>query len=470
MLARDSLVGLAEDMRRELDIDSPEIPMGYMQAGPCDYDGDCTVAVSRAMAGPNHTPYSRLFGCFYCGLNAEDIPARMIHPVYSKQHIEGDFIFYHESDSFPHTRFFTSGREMLAIMSAMYSFGYDGSIFQTQQLLDYPNEDSAYGDAFKRERKRLNVIYSLVKNCKQVGAEVSYHPFWNTIYQRDGAPYWTKILGMFSIPWTTLSSDVVFLDKRNAEFYDHDIIMDYLSRPILFVDSDTAEILCQRGYGKYIGVSIGEPINTLSENSLLPWDLGSREIIAETFLPGQKGRNMTSAHMLARTNGVMRKMVIEDEACEVITEMYTYDKRLIGPAMTRFTNSLSGTVVVMGVTIANNHSQSLYNYRRQRIIHSLISEYADILAFVREEPRVYVIMNEAKEGCDFKNILTLINLSSDAAKNVKIHLPKNYKDFNEAYVLSLDGEWQLLSYTRTDDGITLHEPLSYLEPTFIMFK
>ena len=467
-LARDSLVGLAEEVRRELDIDSPEIAMGYMQAGPCDFDGDCTLAVSRAMAGPRHTPFSRLFGCFYCGLNAEDIPARMIHPVYSKQHIDGDFIFYHESDSFPHSRFFTSGKEMLTIMSAMYSFGYDGSIFQTQQLLDCPNEDGAYGEAFKRERRRLNALYPLVKNCTQIGAEVSYHPFWNTIYQRDGAPFWTKVLGMFSIPWGTVTSDVVFLDKRNAEFYDDAVIMDYLSRPLLFLDSDAADILCKRGYGRYIGVSISDPINSLPENSMLTWDLGSREIITDGFAEEHKGRHMTSAHMLARTNGVMRKMIIEDVDCDVITEMYTYDKRLVGPSMTRFKNSLGGVVVVMGITLDKNHSQSLYNYRRQRLIHSLITEHSDTLAFVREAPRVYVIMNEAKTPCDFKHILTLINLSSDALYNAQIHLPEKCKNFANAYTLGLDGEWLPLGYTRTDDGITLDDPLQYLEPMFIM--
>lgn len=469
-LSKDALVSLAEEIRRALDVDSPEIPMGYMQAGACDFDGDCTAAVSRAMAGPRHTPYSRLFGSFYFGVHAEEIPPRLMHALYTKQRIDGDFIFYHETDSFPHTRFFSSGKEMLAMMSAVYSMGFEGSVFQTQQLLDAPNEECAYALAFSRERKRLNALYNCASKCNQVGAEIHYDPFWNTACMHKNAPFWTKIVSMFCIPWITVKSDVLFLDRFSAKFHGDSDILDYLSRPIVFLDAEAAKILCERGFEKYIGVRVEEPVNSLPENSMLVWDLGSREVITEAFRQEGKGKNMQSAHMLASANGVMHKLTLTDNSCEVITEFYTYDKRLVTPSMTRFANSLGGTVVVMGTTISDNNSQALYNYRRQRIIQNLIAEHSDTLAFVREAPRVFVIMNEAKADCDFKHLLTMINLSSDTLCEAQIHLPPRCKDFTDVLCLGIDGKWERADYELTTDGIRLLTPIPYLESAYIMLK
>lgn len=468
-LMRDSLVGMAEAMRCAVNVDSPEIPMGYMQAGSCDKDGDVTLAVSRALAGPNHTPFSRLFGTFYGGVMPQNIPEQLFHPLYCKQHIDGDFIFYHESDTFPHTRFFTSGRDMTAIMGAAYSMGFDGSTFQTQQLLDHANEESAYGRMYAKECARFRALSRAAKQCTLAGAELCYDPFWGTVTWNSGN-HWAKPLSMHSIPWITTDSDVVFFDSDTAHSAPDEEIRRYLSKPLIFLDAASAKILCERGYSEYIGVSIGEPINELPENAKLRFDLGAREVIREKFLKGDTGRNMPSAHMLAGGNGIMYQTEITDPASEIITDMYTYDKRHITPAMTRFRNSLGGTVVVMSITIKGNYSQSLLNYRRQRLIQALIEEHCDTLVFVREAPRVFTIMNNAKEGADFGHLLTLINLSSDELADAQVHLPPAWKDGTTILTLKQSGAWEPADYTATEDGIILHEEIDYLRPVYLMFK
>jgi hypothetical protein len=40
--------------------------------------------------------------------------------------------------------------------------------------------------------------------------------------------------------------------------------------------------------------------------------------------------------------------------------------------MTRFENELSGRVVVMGMTVKGNLSQSLFNYRRKRLFEEML--------------------------------------------------------------------------------------------------
>ena len=471
-LTRDSLVGLAEEIRRAVDADSPEIPMGYMQSGAANLDGNCTLAVSKALAGPGHTPFSRLFGIRYCGMKAEHIPGDLFQAFYHKQHIHEDFIFYHESDSFPHTRFYTSGKKMNCIMGAVYSAGFDGSTFQTQQLLDHANEETAYGKMFSREKLRLNALHKAARQCQLKGAELCYDPFWNTLEPSVSIPNWTDALSRFCIPWITTDANVAFWDKAQAKYSDDAAIRRYLSKKLLFLDAEAAKILCERGYGAYLGVTIGEPVNGIPGNENLQWDLGAREVIRKEFVPGDTGRNMPSAHMLAASNGKMLQMQITDPACRIITDMYTYDKRYVTPSMTCFRNSLDGTVVIMGITLANNNSQSLYNYRRQRLIHMLIREYCDELVFVPEAPQVFVLMNDAvdEKACGFRHLLTLINLSDDTLEETAVHLPPAWKNIENIQMLNRAGEWQTIPYSVTEDGITITEPLAYLEPVYLLFR
>jgi len=467
-LIKDSLVGLAESIREAVDRESPEIPIGYMQSGSADQEGDCTVEVAKALAGKNHTPFVRFFGAFYCGVPAEQIPCKMFHPIYCRQHTPEDMIFYHESDTFPHTRFFTSGSDMRAIMSIAYSTGFDGSTFQTQQLVDCANEETAYAKMFATERKRYERVYQIVKQCKTEGIELCYDPFWNTTAKGTKWPEWTQAISLFGIPYTTREASVAFWDKTQAACCDDATIRKYLSKG-LFLDGEAARILCERGYGAYLGIRVGEDVAA----GMLGFDLGAREVICKQYQEEGKGKHMPIAHMFASgKNGKLLKIKVMDPACEVVTEAYTFQYKYIAPAMTKFTNELGGQVVVMGMTLTGNYSQSLLNYRRQRLIQRLITEYCDEYAYVKEVPRVYTIMNTAENeaGSAFKGMLTLINLSSDPAENCHIHMPEKWKDLKQVQSLNLQGEWENVNWHQTEDGIILEEALAYLMPVYLLLQ
>jgi len=470
-LLKDSLVGLGEALRTAIDSVAPEIPIGSCQAGSSDFDGDMTLPLTKAFAGENHTPFSRVFGSFYGSLDTKAIPERLYHALYTRQHISCDFDFYHESDTFPHTRFFKSGSQMRALVSAAYSYGFAGSLFQTQQLLDNPNEERAYGNMIREERKRFTEVKKTVKQCKLNGVKIDYDPFFNTVdvSETHWFPLWVRSLSVFGIPHTTLDSEVVFWDKRQAQYYDNDTVMKALSKG-LFLDAEAALELVKRGYGKYIGVEIGEDI---TKGNKLIYDLGAREVIKEGFLCGSKGRNMPSAHMLSPDgNGKMLKMTVTDEKCEVITEFYTFQKELVTPSMTRFENELGGKVVVLGITLDNNRSQSLFNYRRQKLIQEQIKWCNDKFIFVKEEPNLFLIENEAINPTEsgFKGMLTLINLGEDSVSNVELHIPPRCKEIKSFFILDENAEWRPMKFEKTDDGIVINEKIDFLSPVYILVK
>ncbi len=467
---KETLVTLACEMRDALDVDSPEIPLGYMQAGGADWDGDCTEAVARAMAGERHVPFSRLYGTFYCGGDTKDLPATLYHAIYTRQHIAAPFRYYHESDSYPHIRYYTSASQVRAMMAVAYAHGFDGSTLQVQQILDDPNEEPVYGRTFFNARARLEEIHRVAKQCRTRGVEICYDPFWNTVDNGCSRtePLWARCVGLFGIPYVTTESDVAFWDVRQARYADGETVMKYLSKG-LFLDGEAARVLCERGYGRYLGVRVGEAI----ARDEYRFDLGAKEVIREELMETGRGRIMHPPHTYAcGREGKALFLTVNDPHCKILSEEFTFEDRFVSASMTRLPNELGGQVTVMGTVLDGNGSPALFNYRRQRLLQRLVSECGDQYAFVKDAPATWLVMNEAVDAstAGFMGMLTLINLCDDPVEGITLHLPSHWRNVSELCVLTRDGTWKPTEYRCTDDGVALDVSLHYCEPFCILLR
>ena len=465
-LMRDSLVLFAQAMRDAVDEESPEVPMGTMQAGCSDKDGNMTEALARAMAGPNHTPFCRLFGTFYGGENITGIPEMIFHALYCKQHIGENFKCYHESDTFPHTRFFTSAASMRIFMCTAYSYGFCGSTFQTQQLLDDGNEEKAYCKLLGRERNRLQAICDAAAHCKLKGVRLHYDPFWGTAEELNHSP-WSGILSKYSIPYSTLESNVVFLSGNQPLHLSEKDLFNIFSKNV-FLDGDAAAAICRLGLSRYIGVQTGDdPITGINV-----YDLCGREIIQPEFIPAHKGRNMHRADFFSPGgNGKHYSLTPVNPGCEVITKLFSYKKEFITVGMTRFVNELGGKVVVINQAVCNNFSSSLYNYRRQKLLHELLIWCNDEFAFVKDEARIFMIMNEALDpgNAGFRGMLTISNLNPDPVEGFALHLPPAWRGC-KFLRLTPDGKYLPCPAEETEDGANFNFNIDYSYPEVLLIK
>lgn len=468
-LRADSMVSISEAVRKEVDIETPEIPFGLCQSGSCDMDGDSTEKICRALAGSSHTPFARFHGTTYCDLEgAKGMPRVLYHAIYCKEHIKGDFAFYHESDIFPHTRFYMPVAKMRAMESVMFSNAFDGALFYNSQLLDDHLEEQEYGKMLAKERKRFNVINKLSKQCKRQGVEIAYDPFWNTAEDLPDVPYWTESVAIFGIPYITTEASVAFWDSRQAKYYDHDTVMKYLSKG-LFLDGEAAKILCERGYGKYLGVEIGEDIAQGRQQ----YDLDAKEVIKAPFDEYSKGKHMPVAYFFSpRGTGKGLEIKVINPKVEVVTENYNCKKEFIGNAMVRFENELGGRIVVMGMTMLKNRSHSLFNYRRQKLFHELLKWCDDSYVFAKNQPNIYTTVNKAENPdiSGFMGILTLINLGEDEVGNVTLHLPADWQSANEFKILDKSGEWIPGNIEKKDNELAINEVFKYCDPMYVLIK
>ena len=462
-LMRDTLVQLARDLRRELDRENPDIPVGFMEPGSSSADGDITEAVSRALAGPRHRPVCRFYGTEYNGIITERLPVTVYHPIWQKERIPEPFRFIHESDTYPHTRFYSSAKQMKALMGAVYSAGYEGSVFQTQQFNDDPCEENGFAGMLAAERSRFAAVSETARRCRLCGVSLPADA------ENDGgsASDWTVTLARFGIPYTTRQSDVAFWDAVRARTIPDADVMRQLSKG-LFLDAESARILEERGYGRYLGVSVGDSAIT----GMLKYDLEIREHIKDGFAPDSAGRDMPGANCYSsrRSGGDLRTLTITDPGCEAVTETYDFSGNRIAVSMTRFENELGGRAVVYGTTLRGNESQSLWNYRRRRLFQELAVWLGGNFPMVREAPNVWPEVNVPSDpDAGFIGMITLISLSDDPVSRISLRLPAPWRDMSGVMMLGMDGNWTPVLFSRDAGGITLDAGLLPLEPMYLKF-
>lgn len=469
-LSRDSLVELASCVRKAVDRVTPWMPMGSMQPGCADSDGDSTRAVAEAFAGKNHRPFVRLHGTSYSNDDVSGAPQNIFHALYGKQHLPEKFILYHESDTYPHNRFFMSAGKMKALMASAYSYAFDGSTFQVRQHLDDPNEDHGYYGMFARESKRLNAIRDTAKKCVVSGCGLLSSPMGFS-RNEDWENGWVRAFAHFGIPYTTLESRVNVLSGKLPNALDDETVRRLLKKGLL-LDGEAAKLLCGRGFSKELGVNV--PQVSEKTYSKIAGDICGRERILEGFVQGNTGRLMDGCFTYSPYgNGSYFPLKPLGSGTEAITELLDFLDRPFGVGMTRFENSSGGRVVIMGQGVSNNLSSSLFNYRRQRLIQELVVWLGgEDIVYVKEHARVFCILNRPSEKFDseFFGVVTLINLSPDPLESVELRIPADWCGKSKVEFLDVSGKWKKASCGVGEESVKILHPMAVCDPLYLCFR
>ncbi len=455
-LIRDTLVSLSERIRAELDKKTPEIPMGHMEPGCSVAEGDSAEAVARALAGPNHVPFCRIYGTSYCGTDSYAIPQIAFHPLWQKQRIPAPFRFIHESDSYPHTRFYTSAAQMRALLGTVYSYGYEGSVFQIG------SRDDAYARMYAAERKRFEAVSRTARLCRVGGVGVPK----DAVKDGDRIPDWVPVLSRFGIPYSTRMEPVVLLDAGQAAHLSDSDLRRILSGGLI-ADGEAAKVLCGRGYASLLGVTVGDEVTSPRQKI----DLAARDILIDPDYPALNGLQMPSAHCFAsgRGNGKLLSLVPTDPACVTVSAEFDFSGNRTAPTMTRYRNSLGGRVAVMAMTVKGNGSQSLYNYERKQILEEMIRWCGGDTVMVEDAPKIFVIQNTCKEPEKegFFGLITVLNLCEDAPDELRIRLPKAWTDCAGFECPNAAGGWDAVPAERDGEVFVFRRELPFLAPLWL---
>lgn len=464
-VCRESMVELATAVRRKVDEVKPGLRIGICQSGTCDFDGDNSEATARAIAGGNK-PFIRCWGSQYGSDDAMAIPEVIFHFMYSAMKLPDDFEVVHETDTYPHNRFFTSAAKIRSLLTLAMLNGARGSLLYLTQYLDDPLEDKGYLNIIKDYGKSFNVLLTEVPEFEPVGVQVMYsaEQDWGRAYKGKypgvSKSVWAGVLGRFGIPYSCAESKVKFVGRDFARTLDNAAVKELLSGRV-FLDGGAAELLSKRGFAEFIGAQV-EP----AERILCLYE---RLEAVSQHTQGIAGTMMYNfAISPAGKEGGGFFDLETDEDTMTVSSFIAPDGKKLGAALTMFENKLGGRVAIMAYELENNRSSSIFNYRKKEILRRVTEWLGSerLPVYVEQEPNVLCQAFKRRGGSEI--LAVLINLSSDLLKEVKLSFA-----FKPSCVQQLmpDGIWQDERFSPDDGGRTLvwtpEAPLTVSAPVIL---
>lgn len=465
-LSKESLIQLAKSVRNKIDAVAPETRISLCQSGMADFDGDFTKDLTQALAGKTR-PLTRLYGTNYSSFEDISLPQTVFHVLFSKQHLPDFFECMHESDTYPHTRFFMSASKLKSLMTVAFSYGLDNVLIYPTQYLDNPIEEKGYVEVFRDEHLRFNTIKKEIKECQLDGCEIIYKPEGHTVVPytegAPGSPFndWVRVLGRFGIPYTSKNGNVKLVSGNIAKTLNDEEINDLLKGGLL-LDGYAANILYERGWGASLGVNIKprEKLNFCYE--------GIRDSNKIKNIEGKLMYNLAFAPA-GNERSAFYEMGPINENVEIVTDFLDENENPVIPGLIRFQNKQGGKVAIIAYDLRGNSSSSIFNYKKKELIKQTIEWLGDTLLpiFVKNNPNVFCIANKSLSGKYM--IATIISLCADPFNQLIIDISPEFRN-SKIEILQSSGKWELVKTERNNNEITIKNSFLYLSPIVLKFN
>ena len=434
-----SLVKFAKAIRRAIDSVDPAIRTCLCQSYRVDLDGDTTEAIARALAGGTR-PAVRIYGAKYNNENsAVKLPATLAHAAWSGATLPKDIELIHESDPYPHNRFFSAASFLGSEIAGAFMCGVSDSYLYCSQYLDDPFEDGGYADWFNRNRRRLEVVRDFRAKARPVGVRVSFDskehylvrepaPGKKLDFLADG----TYFLGKLGFPGTAVGGDVTMLSEQSAEQMTDGELRKALSGGVL-LDGAAALALSKRGFNSLMGVS--------------PTRVDRLPVTKERILPTagcRKRGKKVNCWLLDPVGGVEASVLLRLAplpGAEAWAEYLGIDGEPVAPSITYFRNDLGGRVAVLSQGLSGNRSSSIYSPRKQELFVNLFDKLSqgrlDVCA--SETPCTWVLACVSEDGGEM--LVMVNNLAGETRDDVTLRLSEKWRGAEVAH-LGMDGLWR----------------------------
>ena len=468
---RESLVGLARQVRQAVDEVDPSIRICLCDTGGCsDKDGDALEPLVRAFAGktrPAVRPHGSIYGA---ETTPAAIPSAVAHTQFVLERLPRDIETFYESDPYPHNRFYTSASQLLSLMTGAVTMGTQDFLFYCLQYLDDPLEDPGYANGYLAMKPRLEVAKDFIaaRQARLEGVRVWYSADHVALTRDVGENVGGQLqcgaylCSKMSLPYTTRkdAKGPVLLVGSMPETMSDEEIRSVLAGGVL-VDAVAADLLAKRGFGEYLGTDVklfesrppivGERILPAAGNKR-PGKLVNAFYI---FFAGTEGTVKTFAKLAPRAD------------TEVWCEFTGTKKELVTPSLTFAKNALGGRVAVLATSLVGNRSSGLFNFRKQELLRNL---------FLRLEPSSLPVSAIGAPG-----IWTLANVSADG-REMLVMLNNLSGDVRDRQELAFEGKWAGAAVERLgEDGRpvplgraaarwTVPFPLGQMMPEYLLLK
>jgi hypothetical protein len=371
---------------------------------------------------------------------------------------------YHESDTFPHTRFFMSSVKIESLMTAAYAYGIDDSRFHPIQYTDNLLEEVGYSNMYVRRKKRFNALKTAVKDCSVDGCEIMYDPFEHiadAYGKRSHKRYaWANVTGRLGIPHTSTEGKVKMVSGNTVDLMSDDTIIELLSGSV-FLDGKAAHSLCKRGFSDLIGAGVlpGDKPDFLYE--------GIRDTADFQDIAGKIMYNFLLFVVATEGGSFVKLKPIEN--AHILTDFLDDEEKRITPGMMRYQNKLGGRVAITAFDLHNNSSSAVINYKKKEIIRQTIEWLGNesLPVFVKHMPNIFCIFNRSKSN-EYA-VVVIISLCSDPFDSITLDVASEWLDSNFE-LLNNNGTWDIIKVETQDRTIKVNTEVTLMNPVIIKFN
>ncbi len=446
---QDSLLKTAKIIRKAIDEVDPSI-----QGSDCcgGYSVQYDLDVATILSGSKNPVTLRINNGYYTPAGNRYYSYVSFRAARHTVRLKGKAdVIMAETDTCPQNRYSTSAQSLHTHFICSLLEGCNGAKQWLTRSPYEPNSGKAYRKILSKNRDLYEELARIYPTLKWRGFNTFISKNLNNyIPDEHNDGFTTNFLDQMGLPLSFESSiDGIncFAGKVINIMTDEEIKY-VLSGKAVF-SSDSAKLLIDRGFGKYLGVDVRDWTGKMPK----------QEIIFDE--PGK--------HAGVQQDG--KELVITDEKTEVLTKVMNVTTGLepeyLYPGSTKFKNELGGTIYVFSGTPVAPRSIfggafSFLNETRKRQFIDILKEHGEALVYFPGDEEVYLKVANMDGGGYF---VSFINECADPIENIELVVDKKVE---KVYKLNEKGEKVEVKFTQNGELLTLDCSSVVLEPVLLL--
>lgn len=452
---KESLTEAAKIMRAGLDSINPALPGSFCCVGA---NAEFGYEIASILAGEGNPTVVRINNGNYTAAGARFFSDVFFRAATQIEKLKGKVdVLLDEPDTCPQNRYSTGAMSLHTHMTGSILEGATGAKHWITRLIAHePNSGKAYRQILKKHSGFYKALAQIVPTLSWHGfrmpilkeARYDFGKNFGGVTERSNA-WCSCVLERMGLP-VYFSSDpggILCLEGELAALLSEEEIKTALSGTV-FLASDAAKILIDRGFDEYLGVDVR------------PWT-GVQPSTERLFVNNNKTKVQQKYQELVPCN----ENVKEDSSVYHSVDEVHFD--YLFPGTTVYKNSFGGTAVVFcGTPMAVYNIIEAFSFlnesRKEQLIR--LAKGKDLPAYYVGDEELYF---RAASTPDNSLFCALFNIGLDPMEEIKMWTEK---EVTKVQKLMPNGTWQTVAWKKEADSIIIDAPCFTLDPVILIMK
>lgn len=447
----ESLIGAAHAMREGVDSVDDRLPMSYCA---CGNNAEAAEEIAQILAGKGNPTVVRINNGNYTPAGARNFSEAMIRAATQIAHFNNKVnIVLAETDTCPQNRYSTGAQSLHSHYTGSILEGVSGAKHWITRLIAYePASGKAYREILRKNHRFYNKLAQIVPNLDWLGCRIPLSGKRDFSFgEKESVSGWALcVLERLGLPlyFSKETGGAVFLNgNADAKFTDEQI-REMFKGP-LFLSSDTAKNLINRGFIDCLGVNVE------------PWTVSniSGELLS------------VNSNVCAIQPESKQLIPLNDEVIIDSVAFHTLDgkKRVsLFPAVTVYNNSLGGTTVVFSGTpqapFTYIKAFSFLNESRKLQLITILKRVKMLPVYYPDDAEVYLRAANMNDGRLF---VAFFNIGLDPIDKITLCTEKSIVKVSK---LTHDGTEEQCTFHKDGDKYIVDTPAYTLNPVILFLE